>query len=676
MKHFATAPAALTATLAIAAPAAADLTGIVAEASDAVINGAPVRVTRVFVTVSSTSDRILDVSAYPVAGGATYYHRDVFTEGEYSTTVGSFSPAMSLAGGTLDSFVTVGNTVNATNQTQPGTGWGSNGLNRPDFPVAAGSNTTCSWLSFNPNAAGPNTLGRILVGQFVTHHDDFALLTLQVRALNTGAFLSGNVLLAPDLCPNSAKTAPGECGCDEPDTDSDLDLASDCHDAPTTELTLPSPLAAAKVNPGNFGSAVRVSGDWLAVGASTSFYRSELERGAVILYRLGAKGWTQFQTIVAPLEHPYSPNASDLFGAAVEFGGGTLFVGAPSRRLAATGSATRGTVFAYRFDESAQKWTLRQSIESPRQNFAGGSRLGTRISFDPIASRLFVSDLGDRTDAAHVGSVSILELDGDGLWTERAHVVNPANDTNNSMYFGMGVSAWGDELVVGAPGTMSTPDGYAPGTAYAYRRNAQGAWDLVQTIPHPTGSSVGGDFGWSIGLNGRTLAITAGRMFVPAPWGLPFPPKEYPGVELYERSKSGQWQSVARLVPSDLVATMTGAADSSPRVTLDGDRLAFTLGQGRRSSVFRRIGGSEWIQHSKERYGTAVYQLGAGSATLAGPLLISAFGPQRPQDDGTLVAQDLGLADCDGDGVADKDTDGDGLPDCIDPDANGDGIDE
>ena len=41
-------------------------------------------------------------------------------------------------------------------------------------------------------------------------------------------------------------------------------------------------------------------------------------------------------------------------------------------------------------------------------------------------------------------------------------------------------------------------------------------------------------------------------------------------------------------------------------------------------------------------------------------------GPQRPQDDGTLVAQDLGLAD----------TNGDGLPDCIDPDHDGDGIDD
>ncbi|MEY4117973.1 MAG: hypothetical protein RLZZ116_1301 [Planctomycetota bacterium] len=40
------------------------------------------------------------------------------------------------------------------------------------------------------------------------------------------------------------------------------------------------------------------------------------------------------------------------------------------------------------------------------------------------------------------------------------------------------------------------------------------------------------------------------------------------------------------------------------------------------------------------------------------------------------MAQDLGLADCDGDGVADLDTDGDGLPDCIDPDDDGDGIDE
>lgn len=50
----------------------------------------------------------------------------------------------------------------------------------------------------------------------------------------------------------------------------------------------------------------------------------------------------------------------------------------------------------------------------------------------------------------------------------------------------------------------------------------------------------------------------------------------------------------------------------------------------------------------------------------AWPPAATLAGPQRPQDDGTLVAQDLGLAD----------TDDDGLPDCIAPDHDGDGIDD
>jgi hypothetical protein len=55
---------------------------------------------------------------------------------------------------------------------------------------------------------------------------------------------------------------------------------------------------------------------------------------------------------------------------------------------------------------------------------------------------------------------------------------------------------------------------------------------------------------------------------------------------------------------------------------------------------------------------------------------VSAYSPRNARTDGSFVAEDLALADCNGDGDADPDRDGDGLPDCIDPDRDGDGVDD
>lgn len=676
MKHLAPRLASLAAaplaTLAIAATAEATLTGVLTEAADGDINGTPVRITRVYALASSSTDRVGQVQAYPLGGSATYHHRDIFTDGEYSTTVGTFSPSFSLGGGTLDSYVTVGNTINANNGTQPNSGWGPNGLNRPDFPVPTTTEGYCSWVNFNANATGPNALGRILVAQFVTNRDDVAAWSFSISSLNGGLVVTDTVLVAPDLCPGSAKNTPGECGCDQADIDSDGDGASDCNDAPTTTVALPMPLADAKVNPGYFGADIAASGDWIAVSAPLSTYLGDLARGAVILYHRSAGQWKQVQSLVAPLEFPYSPNASDGFGAAIALHGDMLFVGAPSRRVTATGTQTRGTVYAYRYDTRTQKWSLRQAIVSPRAIGNTSSSFGQRIAFDPVAMRLFATDPADRVQPTHAGIVSILEPDADSLWTERAYVANPTVEASNNTFFGAAIACFGNELAVGAPSNYPGN----PGFVFVFRRDARGAWNLAQALSRPNADGAPVGFGWSIGMNARTLAVATSFMEMPAPWGLALPAKKYTGAVLHERGKNGLWQRVGDLVAPDLLVRLMGAYDVSPRLDLDGDRLSFTTRLGLQNYVYRRIGGSAWVQHTKTKYGPLAWINGPGASMLFGPLLLSAHGPKVDWEDGTLVAQDLGLADCDGDGVADPDTDGDGLPDCIDPDDDGDGIDE
>lgn len=662
---------ALAASLLCSAVACADVTGIVTEASNADdINGAPLRVTRVYALVSTPTDRVFTVSASFLGGSATFHHHDLMSDGEYSTTVGTWSPALTMAGGVLDSFVSVGNAVNSSNPTVAAAGWGPDGLNRADFPMKVGINAYCAWTTLNPSSGGPNALGRVLVAQFVTNRDDVALWDFEVQLVSPGAPKGGTVLIAPDLCPNSIKNAPGQCGCDQPETDSDLDGTNDCADAATTMVAMPAPIAANKVNPVYFGASMSAAGDWIAVGAPLSMYLADYARGAVLLFKRDGNGWKQEQAIAAPLEFPADFAGRDGFGTAVKFVGDALFVGAPTRRVASGSTITRGTVYVFRFDAKLKKWRMQETILSPRQNNAQRSSFGTRI--DAAAGRVIVSDPADRSEYPRTGSVSILETDNDGLWTERAHVTNPIADGENDRGFGMSIAAWGNDLAVGAAGTLAGN----PGSVYLYRRDARGNWSALQTLLHPTGNTTTSGFGTSIAMSARTLAVAAGSLSVPNSLGLPLPPLETSGVELYERGADGLWADVGRIVPTEWTAQLLGRRYYFADVVLDGDRLAFGVADGAESYVYRRIGGSTWIPHATLKSTPTPYTVRPSSIAFVGPMLVSAYSPRNARTDGSFVAENLALADCDGDGVADPDRDGDGLPDCIDPDKDGDGVDD
>jgi len=86
--------------------------------------------------------------------------------------------------------------------------------------------------------------------------------------------------------------------------------------------------------------------------------------------------------------------------------------------------------------------------------------------------------------------------------------------------------------------------------------------------------------------------------------------------------------------------------------------------------VYRRVAGDQWEPFT--------FVPVSGNALLGTGALVQFIDTPAT---GSLAAGEiritpLGQLDCDGDGVNDRDLDGDGLPDCIDPDDDGDGIDD
>jgi|GEM_PF-2309136 len=78
------------------------------------------------------------------------------------------------------------------------------------------------------------------------------------------------------------------------------------------------------------------------------------------------------------------------------------------------------------------------------------------------------------------------------------------NDTGNSDKFGWSIACDGTTLVVGAPGA---PGGSGPGAVYVFNKSSSG-WGQTQKLT-ASGGSTGDLFGWSVALDNNTIAVGA-----------------------------------------------------------------------------------------------------------------------------------------------------------------------
>jgi hypothetical protein len=295
---------------------------------------------------------------------------------------------------------------------------------------------------------------------------------------------------------------------------------------------------------GQFGRAVALDGDTLAVGAvepscATGVNGNQRDRncpvaGAVYVFIRTGETWSQQAYLKAS-----NTKAGDNFGLSVSLSGDTLAIGAPwetscapgvNGNQADNGCTSGGAVYV--FTRSGNAWTQQAYVKS--SNITAQDLFGWSVSVSGnilavgapneqscatgINGNQLDNGCGDQGNGA--GAVYIFTR-SENVWSQEAYV--KASNTRIGHAFGNQVSLDGNTLAVGAPtegscatgidGDQSNNECVNAGAVYVFTRT--GATWTQQTYIKASNTNMGnpfgsGDvFGINVALNGDTLIVGA-----------------------------------------------------------------------------------------------------------------------------------------------------------------------
>lgn len=288
----------------------------------------------------------------------------------------------------------------------------------------------------------------------------------------------------------------------------------------------------------DFARAIAVDGDYLAVGAPDHDVGAT-NAGVVLVFELDEQLEWQFAFEIAPPK----VESQGRFGSALALKDSTLVV-------VARGVDQRG--MTYVFDRQLDgTWTKTTEL-SPIGFTSSANQLGSAVEFDGSRIAVGVSDGGFSFGA---GAVCLYERASNGTWAHEQTLHCPTSISGfetGAARFGEALALKGQDLVVGAPELDYL--GVRRGAFFAYRRAANGEWQLVQFVPGvPTSSNT--NFGTALAVRGDTLVVSA--------------PFSSPNLWLYESAGFGLWTSMGTAVlETPLIGTSGGE-----EVTFLGERL-------------------------------------------------------------------------------------------------------
>jgi hypothetical protein len=231
--------------------------------------------------------------------------------------------------------------------------------------------------------------------------------------------------------------------------------------------------------------------------------------GAVYVFTRTGETWSQQAYLKAS-----NTNAGDQFGAAVSLSGDTLAVGAVGEGSCARGingdqanNSCQGAGAVYVFTRTGGTWS-QQSYLKASNTTVGSGAFGNTVSLSgntlAVGAWLETScATGINGDQANTGCVQsgavYIFRRNDNVWTQEAYV--KASNAQSLDTFGFIVALVGDSLAVGA-----TEEGGA-GAVYVFTRTA-GAW-TQQAYVKGSNSSAGDQFGIGLALTDDTLIVGA-----------------------------------------------------------------------------------------------------------------------------------------------------------------------
>jgi len=433
---------------------------------------------------------------------------------------------------------------------------------------------------------------------------------------------------------------------------------------------------------GNYGQAVAISGDTVAVGAPGHYFNSS-PAGAVYVFVRSGSTWT--------LQAEFDSNTSyENFGAALALRGNTLLVGGPHYNNGGNGAAyvyTRtgttwsapttlvasdGTAYAqfgiaaaldeagttaliganydqhggtgiyhgaaYVFKYSAGNWTQQPKIIAPDTPSGYGENFGTAVAIS--GTNLAIGASAFQVVAGTTGQVYTYALVG-GVWTYQSTLYG-----SSTYNFGASVGMDGISMAVGSPqGDQAS----SYGGVYFFQLSG-GVWNLTDNIFQPNlsaNSPTSDNFGYSIAVNGAYTMIGGTQVSGIAPYGRPSQ-----GAAFSYSTASASTTSITTVTPSPAVvgqsyavsgsvtgATPTGTVTvsdgtvTSPSCTLNGS-AAFTCNLASTSAGSKTLTATyAGDVNNAQSSGTHAQTINKAATTLS----ISAHTP-NPSTAGTAVA--------------------------------------
>ena len=248
----------------------------------------------------------------------------------------------------------------------------------------------------------------------------------------------------------------------------------------------------------NFGRSVSVSGDTIAVGA-TSDDDNGSNSGSAYVFVKPSGGWADM-TETAKLTASDGA-AGDNFGDSVSVSGDTIVVGAESDDDNGHHSGS-----AYVFVMPNGGWAdMTETAKLTASDGAANDNFGESVSVS--GDTIVAGAYGDDDNGSLSGSAYVFVRPSGG-WSEATQTAKlTASDGTADDHFGISVSMSGDTIVVGASNTY---DGTATGSAYVFEKPSGGWSDTTQTAKLTASDGAAEDnFGWSVSVSGDTVVVGA-----------------------------------------------------------------------------------------------------------------------------------------------------------------------
>jgi FG-GAP repeat/Secretion system C-terminal sorting domain len=274
-------------------------------------------------------------------------------------------------------------------------------------------------------------------------------------------------------------------------------------------LTQQKIVASDRGNEDEFGSSVAVNSDFAIVGSPKEDddvlgANPISNAGSAYISKRQADGtWKQVQKIVA------SDRAlEDQFGYSVAINGNYAFVGAWQQEDEATNLTDAGCVYVFK-KQNDSTWTEIQKLTASDRSRLDFFSNSMAVSGDNLIVGAYQADgIGTGTTKSNFGSAYIFQKQGDGTWKEVQKIV--ANDKAANDKFGFSVAISGDQAVVGTKDDAKDQNGSNPivgaGSAYIYKKQANGSWTQVQKI---VASNRGTNelFGYSVAISNDYVLV-------------------------------------------------------------------------------------------------------------------------------------------------------------------------